>query len=168
MGPQWVPGRSGERSAREVVPARPCGAWRVCDSHCAARGQDEAVTVARSLRARSASCGCVGRSAVAVAAVLAGPGLAGCGKRARHAVPGDTPAELDPPLVAVAGSSWPDALVSGRVLPLRQSQRGGRGRAARMVPARPAPASEPLRWRSRAGRDMATIAASPYHSHQHA
>jgi len=42
---------------------------------------------------------------VAVAAVLAGPGLASCGERAGHALRGGTPAAADPPLVAVAGSS---------------------------------------------------------------
>src|SRR5215475_7302980 len=42
---------------------------------------------------------------VAVAAVLAGPGLAACGERAGHALRGGTAAAADPPLVAVAGSS---------------------------------------------------------------
>src|SRR6266700_1953348 len=47
---------------------------------------------------------------VAVAAVLAGPGLAGCGQRAGHELGGGTQpdrpaAAADPPLVAVAGSS---------------------------------------------------------------
>lgn len=42
---------------------------------------------------------------VAVVAALAGPGLAACGQRAGHALPGGTPAPVDPPLVAVAGSS---------------------------------------------------------------
>jgi len=47
---------------------------------------------------------------VAVAAVLAGSGLAGCGQRAGHAPRGGTPpdrpsAAADPPLVAVEGSS---------------------------------------------------------------
>ena len=41
---------------------------------------------------------------VAVAAVLAGPGLAACGQRAGHTRPGGAPAAGDPPLVAVAGS----------------------------------------------------------------
>ena len=83
-----------------------------------------------------------------------------------------------------------DDLVPGRVVPLRQSQRGGRGsrapvseparpgnrarqsptsagsRTARMVPTRPAPASEPLRWRSRSRYRPVATAASPYHPHQ--
>ncbi len=42
---------------------------------------------------------------VAVAAVLAGPGLAACGRAAGHAPPGGRPAAADPPLVAIAGSS---------------------------------------------------------------
>ena len=42
---------------------------------------------------------------VAVAAVLAGPGLAACGQRAGHALPGGAPAAGDPPVVAVAASS---------------------------------------------------------------
>jgi hypothetical protein len=85
-GPQCVPGRSGERSAREL-----------CPPGLAARGASAIAIVLLEVRMRrSRSLGAAGtvgvvrlrwRSTVAVAAVLAGSGLAGCGKRAGHATP---------------------------------------------------------------------------------
>jgi hypothetical protein len=42
---------------------------------------------------------------IAVSAMLAGPGLAACGRAAGPAPPGGRPAAADPPVVAIAGSS---------------------------------------------------------------
>src|SRR5262245_55043935 len=67
---------------------------------------------------------------VAVAAVLAGPGLAACGKRAGHALRGGTPPAADPPLVAVAGSS---ARGSSSRIELISPRTGGRGKVVARV-----------------------------------